>query len=286
MHEEGHDEKDGHLVQSAEVMPASPVASVAPKGVATDSRFLMKFSPVSVFFMGVASSVALLFMIGFFGLLYVVVSGKSISIAEKGAVVAADLQQPTNPGEMPPAEINLAPITDKDHVRGNRKAQVVVYEFSDTECPFCKRFHPTIKEVMAGYGDKVAWVYRHFPLDQLHAKARKEAEATECAGEIAGNDGFWKLLDKIYEVTPSNDGLDLAKLPQLAKEVGIDQKKFEDCMKSGKHAKTVEEQYQSALAAGGQGTPYSVIAKGDTKVPVSGATSAEELKSIIDALLK
>jgi len=271
---------EGHLVESVPAVPQSiDQGSTARKG-----GFLLQFSPVAVFFMGVGSSVLLMFVVGFFGLLYIVMSGQSISLGEKSAPIVAGTQ-PT-PTDTPPAEIVIAPLSDKDHVRGNRKAPVMFVEFSDTECPFCKRFHPTIKEALAGYGDKVSWVYRHFPLDQLHSKARKEAEATECAGEIAGNDGFWKLLDKIYEVTPSNDGLDLAKLPQLAKEVGIDQKKFEDCMKSGRHAATVEAQYQQALLAGGQGTPYSVIVKGDTKVPVSGATSTEELKSIIDALLK
>ncbi|KKQ77558.1 MAG: Sodium/proton antiporter, partial [Parcubacteria group bacterium GW2011_GWA1_38_7] len=70
----------------------------------------------------------------------------------------------------------MAAISDSDHVRGNPDAPVKIVEYSDTECPFCKRFHSTMQEVMNEYGKdgKVAWVYRHFPLDQLHSKARKE----------------------------------------------------------------------------------------------------------------
>src|SRR3989338_10021269 len=73
----------------------------------------------------------------------------------------------------------MTPITSSDHIRGNPDAPVKIVEYSDTECPFCKRFHTTMKEVMDEYGKdgKVAWVYRHFQLDQLHSKARKAAFA-------------------------------------------------------------------------------------------------------------
>ena len=94
-------------------------------------------------------------------------------------------------------------ITKDDHVRGNPNAPVKIVEYSDTECPFCKRFHPTMNQIMGEYGKngKVAWVYRHFPIDSLHPiKARKEAEATECANELGGNDKFWAYLDRIYEI--------------------------------------------------------------------------------------
>src|SRR3989344_4437991 len=77
----------------------------------------------------------------------------------------------------------MKPIAADDHVRGNPNAPVKIVEYSDTECPFCKAFHATLQEASEEYGDDVAWVYRHFPLDQLHTKARKEAVALECAAE-------------------------------------------------------------------------------------------------------
>lgn len=181
----------------------------------------------------------------------------------------------------------MRPISDKDHILGDAKAPVKIVEYSDTECPFCKRFHNTVHQAVTDYPGQVAWVYRHFPLDALHSKARKEAEATECAAELAGNDGFWKYIDRLFELTPSNNGLDPAQLPQIAVDVGLDKAKFEECLASGRHASTVEEDVQDALATGGQGTPNSIIitASGE-KISFSGAQPYEALKQVIDLALR
>lgn len=122
--------------------------------------------------------------------------------------------------QVPVAELSLR---SDDHVLGNPNADVLIIEYSDTECPFCKQFHETMHQVMDQYGKdgKVAWVYRHSPIDQLHPKARKEAEALECANEQGGNDAFWKYADKLFEITPSNNGLDAAQLPVIAAMIGL-----------------------------------------------------------------
>ena len=95
----------------------------------------------------------------------------------------------------------VKPVTGEDHIRGDVNASVKVIEFSDFECPFCKSFHASMKQVMQSYtkDGKVAWVYRHFPIDQLHSKARKEAQAAECAGELGGNNAFWSFADGLFE---------------------------------------------------------------------------------------
>ncbi|MCH7492570.1 thioredoxin domain-containing protein, partial [Patescibacteria group bacterium] len=144
----------------------------------------------------------------------------------------------------------------------------------------------TMQQIVDDYGDQVAWVYRHFPLDSLHAKARIEAEATECAADQGGNDAFWAFTDRLFEITPSNDGLNLSQLPEIAGDVGLDVGVFQTCLDSGKFADKVEAQYQDAVTAGGNGTPYSVAisASGET-VPISGAQPVSALKSIIDSLL-
>lgn len=181
----------------------------------------------------------------------------------------------------------VAPIGAEDHIRGNANAEVVIIEYSDTECPFCKQFHPTMQQVMAEYGDTVAWVYRHFPLDQLHKKARSEAVALECAGELGGNDAFWKYTDRLYEVTPSNDGLEASELPKIASNIGLDVSAFNACLSSGKYDAHVEADYQNAVATGGNGTPWSiVVAKSGKKYPLSGAQPYEEVKKLIDEALK
>lgn len=182
----------------------------------------------------------------------------------------------------------IAPITADDHIRGSRNADVIIVEYSDTECPFCKRFHETMKQIMAEYGDggKVAWVYRHFPLDSLHQKARHEAVALECAGELGGNEGFWAYADRLYAITPSNDGLDEAQLPQIAEFVGLDVAAFSSCLASTRHDASIQEDVDDAVATGGRGTPWSVIVtKSGKKYPLSGAQPYEAVKQAIETAL-
>lgn len=150
-------------------------------------------------------------------------------------------------------------VDDADHVRGNRTASVVMVEYSDFECPFCKNFHGTMKTILAEYGDDVAWVYRQYPIAGLHAKAAKESEASECAADLGGADAFWRFADRIFEVTPSNDGLDLATLPTIAEYAGVSRNDFASCLASGRHAATVSASVAEAEALGINGTPYVVF---------------------------
>lgn len=196
----------------------------------------------------------------------------------------------TDNNAQPPAQAtgnldSLVAVSADDHIRGDPNAPVKIVEFSDTECPFCKRFHTTMQEVMDIYGKdgRVAWVYRHLPLDQLHSRARKEAEATECAAELGGNDAFWAYLDRLMEITPANNGLDPAELPKIAAYVKLDEKKFNECLASGRHAAKIEAQVKDAIATGGNGTPWSiVIAPNGKKLPLSGAQPIEAVKQLID----
>lgn len=181
----------------------------------------------------------------------------------------------------------VAAVTSEDHVRGNPNADVVIVEYSDFECPFCKSFHPTMQRVMDEYGNKVAWVYRHFPLDSIHSQARVEAVASECAAEQGGNDAFWKFTDRFFELTPSNNRTDIATvLPQIAREVGLNESAFNTCLTSGKYDKHVQENLDNAVATGGNGTPWSiVITKSGKKYPLSGAQPYESVKQLIELAL-
>src|SRR3989338_8108552 len=186
----------------------------------------------------------------------------------------------------PVAELTLRP---DDHVFGNPAADVLIVEYSDTECPFCKRFHVTMLEIMNEYENtsNVAWVYRYFPLDSIHPKARKEAEALECANELGGNDVFWKYLDKIFEITPANNGLDAAQLPIIAAGLGLDVAKFNACLSSGKYAERVQKDYESGGNVGVGGTPYSVVwnRKTGKQEPIEGALPFAGVKNILEKVL-
>lgn len=192
----------------------------------------------------------------------------------------------TDPANLGSAD-NVEKLKDEDHARGDRKARILLIEYSDLECPFCKSFHPTAQQAVNDYKGQVAWVYRHFPLDQIHSKADKEAEAVECAGEQGGEDAFWKMVDKIFEVTPSNNGLDLGKLPDLAQEIGLNSQALQKCIDSGKYTQHVEDDYQSGVKAGVNGTPGNILLdtkSGKTKV-LPGAVPFSDVKSAIDSLL-
>ena len=131
------------------------------------------------------------------------------------------------------------------------------------------------------------WVYRNFPLDQLHPKARNESVAIECAGDLGGNDKFWSYADRLYEVTPSNNGLDPAELPKIAQYVGLDVSKFNSCLTSGKFDKHIEDDVQNAAATGGNGTPWSIVVdKNGKKYPLSGAQPYASVKQLIDIALQ
>lgn len=223
----------------------------------------------------------------------IVIAGAFIAVAVflgmRGAATTSALpQQPV--AQQPTGDLEqMKAITSADHIRGNPDAQVKIVEYSDTECPFCKRFHGTMKEAMDKYGKdgKVAWVYRHFPLDQLHSKARKEAVALECANEQGGNDKFWSYADRLYEVTPANNGLDPAELPKIAQYVGLDVAKFNTCLASTKYDQHIEDEVQNAVATGGNGTPWSiVVAKSGKKYPLSGAQPLDAVKQLIEVALK
>ena len=187
------------------------------------------------------------------------------------------------------APVDLLALKSDDHILGNPNADVLVIEYSDAECPFCKKFHETMVEIMEQYGKsgQVAWVYRHFPLDQLHPKARKEGEAMECANEQGGNEAFWKFSDKLFEVTPANNGLDASQLPIIAGQVGLDVAKFSECLASGKFAGRVDRDFVNGANIGVKGTPYSVVwnTKTGKQFPMNGAYPPENVRNILDAAI-
>jgi len=184
----------------------------------------------------------------------------------------------------------LRPVSKgRDHIRGDPAAPVTLIEYSDFECPFCKRFHPTVKRLVDESNGQLKWVYRHFPLDELHpVKARKEAVASECAAELGGNGAFWKFADRFFELTPSNNRTDIdAVLPRIAGEIGLDKARFASCLASARHDRRVEEDVQDAIASGGRGTPWSIIvSKSGKTYPLSGAQPYATVKQLVELALE
>ncbi len=177
----------------------------------------------------------------------------------------------------------------RDHIYGDPNAPISLIEYSDFECPYCKRFHATAKEIVQAYKGKVNWVYRHFPLSFHNPGAQKQAEASECANELGGNDAFWKYTDAIYARTKSGGkGFPVANLTSLAKKIGLDEQKFRQCLESGKQAARVKEDVTEAIQLGITGTPASILLHNQTGATrlKTGAQPLAAFKADIDRMLK
>lgn len=178
-------------------------------------------------------------------------------------------------------------VTDKDWYRGNKDAKVTLVEYSDYECPFCQRFHPTMAQVMKEYGDKVKWVFRHYPLS-FHANAQKAAEAAECVGSLAGNDAFWKFTDLYFErTTAGGTGFALDKLAELGAEAGAQKIAVQSCLDGNEMAQKVKDQMAAGASEGVSGTPGTIIidAQGNTQF-INGALPFDQIKPMLEKALK
>ncbi len=152
---------------------------------------------------------------------------------------------------------NIREVSEVDHIKGRRDAEVIIVEFSDPECPYCKVFHQTMQGLMNEYGEngKLAWVYRHYPLDSLHRKARAEAEAMECAGFVGGNEAFWSFTDEVFSRTNSNDSLDSAELPKIASQIGLNLEAWNTCVSKRQTKEKIESDSDDAIAYSFPGPP-------------------------------
>lgn len=219
-----------------------------------------------------------------------------VAIVVAGAIIAGALffagrsaaPNGPNPNNQNQTVESVPDVSAEDHILGNPDAPIVIVEYSDIECPFCKQFHITMQQIMEEYGKdgQVAWVYRHFPLAQLHPNAPRLAEASECVAELAGEDAFWNFLDEVFAVAPGNNSFPLNRLTETAAKVGTDSAAFDSCLASGRHQATIEGEFNEAIASGGQGTPHNIlIVSNGEKIPVAGAQPYATMKSVIETIL-
>jgi len=194
---------------------------------------------------------------------------------------------PPTTTETPTAKGKIRPVDATDYVKGNPNAPILIVEYSDYDCPFCKNFHETMTRIMDEYGvgGKVAWVYRQFPLAQLHPNAERISQAALCVGELGGNDAFWKYSDLIFAERNINEPTNITKLPEYAVEVGVSKEALVACLDSGKHRETVNKSLQDGAQAGIQGTPQSFVIVGNQMAQIEGAQPYAVVKQIIDNLL-
>ena len=154
---------------------------------------------------------------------------------------------------------------------GPADAQVTIVEFSDFECPYCKRVLPAIDEVKRKFGDQVRLVFRQFPLS-IHANAEKAAEASLCARDQGK---FWEMHDLMFE---EQRKLKVADLKDKAGRLDLDQDAFDECLDTGRHAEEVKRDVREGSIAGVTGTP-AMFVNGRL---VSGAVPYEDIAKVIN----
>ena len=160
---------------------------------------------------------------------------------------------------------------DPKRLRGNAKSPVVIVEFSDYQCPYCHAVEPTVKDIMAKYGDKVSLSYRDFPLAAIHQNAMIAAEASRCAEEQGK---FWEYHDQLFAAS----SLEKNSLVQYARDLKLDDKQFESCLTTEKYKADIEKDEADGRTAGVNGTPGFFI----NGVFVNGAKPESEFAGIIE----
>lgn len=176
--------------------------------------------------------------------------------------------------EEPPV-VRVQVSADDDPAKGPEQAKVTVIEFSDFQCPFCKRARPTVQQLMDTYKDSVKYVFRDFPLS-FHQYSFKAHEAANCAN---AQGKFWEMYQKLFD---SQSALEVKNLKGYAKELGLDTAAFDQCLDSGKFAAEVQKDIEDGVNAGVNGTPAFFI----NGIQVSGAQPFANFKTIIDKELK
>jgi protein-disulfide isomerase len=191
--------------------------------------------------------------------------------------------QPTQPTAPSRAQVSL----DDDPRIGDANAEVVVIEFSDFQCPFCRRFYTqTLSQLESEYINtgKVQFVYRDFPLDSIHPAARPAAIAAECAEE----QGKWreyhnKIFDAQNEQGSGTIQFGVTELKQWAADVGLNTASFNSCLDSNKYDSEVSKDFQDGVNAGVSGTPTFYIGNAQRGyVQLVGAQPYSVIKAAID----
>ncbi len=181
----------------------------------------------------------------------------------------------------------IRPVDETDYIRGNPNAPILIVEYSDYDCPFCKTFHTTMNQIMNEYAvdGKIAWVYRQYPIPELHPNAPRISESALCVGDLGGNDAFWKFTDQVFEERRLEEGTNISKIPDYAKEAGVDEAAFKNCLETGKMRDVLAASLKDGAQAKIEGTPNSFVIIGNQRAPIEGAQPYDVIKQIVENLL-
>jgi protein-disulfide isomerase len=193
------------------------------------------------------------------------------------AIAAGGAQAARAAQALPPIGERVVEVSAEGRpFRGRADAPVTIIEFTDYQCPFCRRhFETTLPAILERYGDRVRYVVRNFPIPQLHPTAPAAAAAAECAFE---QNRFWEYHDRLF-LEPSHDN---ASLKQLARAAGLNAARFDRCLDGGVQDAVVERDVRDGVAAGVTGTPAFFV---NGRV-IEGAMPFEVFATVIEEALR
>lgn len=244
-------------------------------------------SPKLTFWFGFFVGAGIITLIGCVFMIVIMLKGVDLSSAKTNTktstttntnAAAAPSPTPTTATTIDASKIT---ISDSDYVRGNPDAKVTMVVFGDLECPYCKRFHPELLNVLEANPDDVKMVYKHFPLS-FHPEAKPAAVALECVGKLAGSDSFWTFVDAVY-ADQSNIGAN--QFTTLASDLGINTADFAACQTSGEFDAKIAADQALGQSVGVGGTPSTFVIVGNTATKLSGAVPQSDVDAAVATAL-
>lgn len=254
-----------------------------------------RIPPKMAFWAGVVTSAAVLSLIGLIILVTFILKGgdftKKTASTSGTTTNTSTATTNTNTSTDPLAAYVYYPtgkvdLTTQRNVRGSGDFMIV--EFSDFECPFCKRFSPVMEQLIEKYDGKLKWSYRHFDTG-LHTHTAEAAMASECA---ADQGKFWDFHDKVFELSGTNAQIETTTLPTAADQAGLDRAKYDSCLSAKTHLSRVTADTTEAKSIGSSlarlGTPFPVLVDKDGKILLSfkGALDFNSAVTVLDNYIK
>lgn len=218
--------------------------------------------------------------------------GLPVAIIVAGIIIAGTLMFVGRSGtpnlagnghNIPSGSSNFREIGRRDHVRGNPDAPITLVEYSDFQCPYCGALHPTLTQLTEESTD-VRWVFRHFPLTNIHSSAFGAAVASECIAELAGNDAFWEFSDTLFS---NQRQLGTTLYESEAAKFGINKDDYNACTSRDDIIDIVRTDFNEARSEGGGGTPFTVvISASGLRQGLPGPHPIEDWRNIVKQALE
>ncbi|MCB0692530.1 MAG: DsbA family protein [Saprospiraceae bacterium] len=166
-------------------------------------------------------------------------------------------------------------VNDNDHIAGDPNAKITLVEYGDYQCPYCGRAYPIVKKLQEDFKSDLRFVFRNFPLTQIHEYAFEAAESAELADKYGK---FWEMHDKIYE---HQNKLDMPHLVSYAESLGINGTEFFNRLETNETAKKVKSDFMSGVESGVNGTPSFFI----NGKKYDGPWEYEDLKQVLTQMI-